>query len=111
MIVAQGEGTPLSRERLARGARQLIVIGVDPERIDAAGANVRVATLGLASGGPAPLRITASIALAEIARQVGSAVKPPPSAPPRTPVYERELAPADIGDDDILLAPETLLDY
>jgi tRNA G18 (ribose-2'-O)-methylase SpoU len=111
VIVAQGEGTPLSRERLARGPRQLVVIGADPERVDAPGANVRVATLGLAAGDRAPLRITASIALAEIARQVGSAVKPPPSAPPRTPVYERALAPAEISDDDLLLAPETLLDY
>jgi hypothetical protein len=31
--------------------------------------------------------------------------------PPRTPVYERELALADINDDDLMLAPEVLLDY
>lgn len=110
VIVAQAEGAPLSRERLARGARQLVVIGADPERITAVAANVRIATLGLADGSPAPLRIVASIALAELARQTGSTVKRPPDAAPRTPVYEHELTPA-ISAEDLLLAPEILLEY
>lgn len=111
VIVARGEGAPLSREHRAHGARQLVVIGADPDRVDAVAPNVRVATLGLAPGTPAPLRILASIACAEISRQAGSTVKLPPQPPPRTPVYEHELAPADIEDGDMLLAPEALRDY
>jgi hypothetical protein len=109
VVVPHGEGGPLARERLAHGARQLVVIGADPQQVGAYAENVRIATLGLAPG-PAPLRIVASIALAEIARQVGAAIRPPPAARPRAPVYERELT-LGIDDEDLLLDPEQLLEF
>ena len=111
-IVAGGDGTPLSRARLARGPRQLVVIGAEAERVVASAADARVVTLGLAAGRPAPLRIVASIALAEIARQVGSGLAPVPPARGRAPRYEDELTPAVADDADVLwLSSETLLDY
>lgn len=110
VVVPHGEGVPLARERLAHGARQLVVIGVDPEQVGAFAEHVRVATLGLAPGPPAPLRIVASIALAEIARQVGAAPRPPPAARPRAPVYERELT-LGVCDGDLLLDQEQLLEF
>ena len=110
VVVPHGEGAPLARERLAHGARQLVVIGAAPERVGALAENVRVATLGLAPEPSAPLRIVASIALAEIARQVGSALRPPPAPRPRAPVYERELA-LGVSDEDLLLEPEQLLEF
>ena len=71
------ERGPLVVREPPPGVPQLVVVGADPERVEAAGATVRVATLGLAAG-PAPLRIVASIVLAELARQAGAADRPPP---------------------------------
>jgi tRNA G18 (ribose-2'-O)-methylase SpoU len=111
VVVADGDGTPLSRARLAHGGRQLVVIGAEAERVAASAADVRVVTLGLASGRPAPLRIVASIALAEIARQVGTVIAPAAPARRRAPRYEDELTTAVADDDGLWLDPETLLGY
>jgi tRNA G18 (ribose-2'-O)-methylase SpoU len=113
VIVPGGDGTPLSRARLARGARQLVVIGAEAERVVTSAPEARIVTLALAlaPGRPAPLRIVASIALAEIARQVGSGLAPGPPARARAPRYEDELTTAVADDDALWLGPETLLGY
>jgi tRNA G18 (ribose-2'-O)-methylase SpoU len=62
-------GEPLRCADLARGPRQLIVLG-NADAIDVAAPRVR--RIGLeVEHGPHPFRLVASIALAEIARQVG----------------------------------------
>ena len=67
-------------------------------------------TLGLESVEPAPLRLTASIVLAEIARQVGRR-KPLPGPPKRMPSYEKALEPAPPGPEVLLVEPKELLDF
>jgi hypothetical protein len=106
LVTASGAGVPLSRERLTHGLRQLIVVGADPEEAPAA-ANVTVASLGLQPLEPEPLRLAASIALAEIARQVGRR-RPVAGAPARAPRYEKALEPAP-GRDVLLVDPADLL--
>jgi tRNA(Leu) C34 or U34 (ribose-2'-O)-methylase TrmL len=98
LVTASGAGVPLSRERLTHGLRQLIVVGA---------ANVTVASLGLQPLEPEPLRLAASIALAEIARQVGRR-RPVAGAPARAPRYEKALEPAP-GRDVLLVDPADLL--
>jgi hypothetical protein len=112
VVVPAGDGQPLKREHLARGRTQLVVIGADVERVAAAtdGTRLRVATLGLAPMSPTPLRVTASIALAEIARQVGRPKGRPSPPRPREPVYERELE-LKADPDAVEITTETLLAY
>jgi len=111
LVSAFGTTPPLRRERLSRGQRQLVVIGATLDEISNAGTDrVRVATLGLAPMEHAPLRLVASIALAEIARQVGRR-RPTPGRPaPRPPTYEIALELASAGETR-LLDPSDLVAY
>ena len=98
LVTPSGPGTPLQRENLTHGSRQLVVVGASPNEIDAnATTRARVATLGLEPVTSAPLRLTASIILAEIARQVGRR-HPTPGPPPRGPRYEKALVPMPAGE-------------
>jgi len=100
-LTASGPGVPINRARLTRGRSQLIVVGAPPdtaESLAASGAG-RI-TLGFqqqTATEPA-LRLVASIALAEIARQVGMPAQRRAAVPPRGPRYERELALAADGE-------------
>ncbi|HEX3758640.1 MAG TPA: hypothetical protein VHW23_08030, partial [Kofleriaceae bacterium] len=78
VVSTRGDATPLSRADLARGPRQLVVIpdemagDVDERDLVHLGRHVRRVHLEIARGVHRPFRSIASIALAEIARQVGS---------------------------------------
>lgn len=78
VISTRGGEAPLQRADLARGPRQLVVIadpaaGERPERdLARLGRQVRRVHLEIEPGGRQPFRSIASIALAEIARQVGA---------------------------------------
>jgi hypothetical protein len=119
-----GPGRALNRQPLTRGRRQAVVIGAAAQQLEAFPADVigaaaaqlkafpadrvRVATLGLRESARVPLRLTASITLAEIARQAG---RPAARAPaPRRPAYEREVKLAADGE-LLILDPATLLEY
>jgi len=71
-VIGTGAGEPLQRADLARGSRQLIVLG-DPDTLDdVTRLAPRVHQIQLeVEPGAYPFRLVASIALAEIARQVG----------------------------------------
>jgi len=70
LVSAFGPAPPLRREPLNRGQRQLVVIGATLDEVSNVAADrLRVATLGLVPMEHAPLRLVASIALAEIARR------------------------------------------
>jgi len=113
VVSPHGQGAPAGRARLTRGRSQLIVIGAPPNAIASLAAEgAGTITLGLqqhASSEPA-LRLIASIALAEIARQVGQPATKRPSAPPRGPRYERELALA-AGGELLLVEHDELLGF
>jgi len=93
-----------AQRRAPRGRSQLIVIGAPPDTVESLAVEREgPLTLGLHQQGacePA-LRLIASIALAEIARQVGQPATKGPTAPPRGPRYERELSL--IADGELLL--------
>lgn len=111
VITPSGPGRPVSRERFARGHRMLVVIGLAPDQVQASGdSRIRIATLGLRPAGCVPLRLIASIALAEIARQTGrpSGREPAPAA--RWPAYQRQVKLAAAGE-LLTLDPAGLLDY
>lgn len=82
VVSARGDGVPLQRADLARGPRQLVVIpdetSGDSDERDLAhlGRHVRRVHLEIEHGVRRPFRSVASIALAEIARQVGSWRRP-----------------------------------
>lgn len=106
-----GPGRPLRRQSLARGRRQLVVMGgPPPQPDDRVSSQIGLATLGLTPARSAPLRLVASIALAEIARQVGRppGVRPVPSL--RPPAYERDIRLVTDGD-LLILGPDVLLGY
>jgi hypothetical protein len=106
-----GPGRPVSRERLARGRRLAVVIGLAPEQVQAPPATrIRIATLGLRPTGCAPLRLIASIALAEISRQAGRPAERGPAPTPRWPAYRREVKLAAAGE-LLILDPAELLGY
>lgn len=76
VISARGEGEPLRRANLALGAGQLVVIAddiscLDEHRLARLGRRVRRVSLDIPHGERPRFRLVASIALAEIARQVG----------------------------------------
>jgi tRNA G18 (ribose-2'-O)-methylase SpoU len=105
-----GPGAPMQRERLARGTRQVIILGAPAEEAAAGGGDhVRIATLDLEPVEDPPLRLVASIALAEIARQVGRRHRVPGPAA-RGPRYEMalELIP---GGEVVLVEPSELLAF
>lgn len=111
VITPSGPGQALTRERLARGRRQVVVIGLAPEQVQAATpSRIRVASLGLQQVACGPLRLVASIALAEIARQAGRPAAPRPAPAPRWPAYERDLKLTTDGE-LLVLDPAALLDY
>jgi SpoU rRNA Methylase family len=111
VITPWGPGQALTRERLARGRRQVVVIGLAPEQVQAATAGrIRVASLGLQQVACVPLRLIASIALAEIARQAGRPAAPRPAPAPRWPTYERDVKLTTDGE-LVVLDPAALLDY
>ena len=98
LVIPSGPGSPLQRENLTRGSRQLVIVGTSPREIDAgATTRARIATLGLEPATSAPLRLIASIILAEIARQVGRR-HPTPGPVPRGPRYEKALMPMPAGE-------------
>jgi tRNA(Leu) C34 or U34 (ribose-2'-O)-methylase TrmL len=111
VVEPAGPGRALARQPFARGRRQLVVIGAAPRQVASLPpGRLLVATTGLREVAHPPLRLVASIALAEIARQVG---RPPPGRPPpapRRPAYERELTLAAEGE-LLVLDPEVLLAY
>ena len=83
IVTCRREGVPLHRANLARGSRQLVVIpdesAVDgtAEAFDRLGRSVRLVHLTLPeSEFTYHYRIVATIALAEVARQVGRRIKP-----------------------------------
>lgn len=109
VVTPSGPGLPLQRQRLARGKRQLIVVGARPSELAPDGGDrLRIASLGLEPG-ESPLRLVASIALAEIARQVGRR-RPVPVAPRRAPRYEKALELVLAGE-VLLVEPTALLDF
>jgi hypothetical protein len=112
VITPSGPGQPVTRERLARGHRQVVVIGLAPEQVQAAapGRRIRVATLGLQEAACSPLRLAASIALAEIARQAGRPAARQPAPVSRWPAYERDIKLAT-GGELLVLDPAVLLAY
>src|SRR5207248_7871549 len=72
LVTPSGPGAPVQRMQLAHGSRQLVIVGASPSELSRSAADrMRIATLGLEPVESAPLRLTASIVLAEIARQVG----------------------------------------
>jgi hypothetical protein len=91
-----GGDAPLQRANLARGARQLIIVGANPEEVARASqGRARVASLRIEPVDRPPLRLVASIVLAEVARQVGR--RRPAIAGPRAPRFDSvvRLMPAD----------------
>jgi len=111
VITPAGPGTKLTRQRLARGRHQLIVIGLPSEDVSKLPAtHVRIAGLSLETAAATRLRIVSSIALGEIARQVGQPRSKPRAAAPRGPRYDLDLKL--IADGEMLLIdPDQLLDY
>jgi tRNA G18 (ribose-2'-O)-methylase SpoU len=108
LVRPSGPGTPLQRANLTHGNRQLIIVGASPDEIDtSATTRARVATLGLEPVTPAPLRLIASIILAEIARQVGRR-HPTPGPAPRGPRYEKALVPMPAGEVLLVELPDLL---
>lgn len=97
-VVTRNQGdVPLHRANLAAGPRSLLVIpdetavDLDAEPWDRLGARVRFTHLGLPEQPPCPYRLTASIALAEAARQVGQRERLPGRPPRAEPMYDRAL--------------------
>lgn len=98
LVTPSGPGAPLQRENLTHGSRQLVIVGARPSEIDASAIpRLRVATLGLEPVMSAPLRLVASIILAEIARQVGRR-RAAPGPAQRGPRYEKVLVPMPAGE-------------
>ncbi len=98
LVTPAGPGTPLQRESLTHGNRQLIIVGASLNELGASATDrARVATLGLETVQSVPLRLIASIMLAEVARQVGRR-HPVPGLAGRFPRYEKALAPMPAGD-------------
>jgi tRNA G18 (ribose-2'-O)-methylase SpoU len=111
LLTASADATGLARERLARGRRQLVIVGAEPHEVTSiASERMRIASLGLKPTPRPPLRLISSIAMAEIARQVGRR-RPGPSEPAvRTPTYERALAFA-APEEVLRIDPFDLLAY
>jgi hypothetical protein len=111
VVVAGGavEGPPLHRVDLAGGPGTLLVV---PDEVAAGpwqGSNVTFARLDLPGGGfPYRFRLTASIVLAEVARQLGTGTRARTAA--RTGAYRSELHLMPSGGAD-LVEPWELFGY
>jgi tRNA G18 (ribose-2'-O)-methylase SpoU len=110
-------GDPLPRANLARGSRHLVVIP-DEHEVDVAregwtrlGRDVRFAHLALPRAEYTyHYRLTATVALAEISRQVGVPLSGPLGRPARPPFYDRalEALASEVGE---VVSLWDLLDY
>jgi tRNA G18 (ribose-2'-O)-methylase SpoU len=110
--VPHGAGVPLSRVRLARGASHLFVLGASTDGIDSLKhASVTIATLGLAPLKCVPLRLSASIALAEIARQAGRRRAERVRPGERRPLYELAFPVGDDTDEFLDIEARELLEF
>lgn len=111
VVLQSGKRVPLRHNQLARGRRQLVVVGLDAEEVGRlAAGSIRVASLELTPVASAPLRFVASITLAEIARQVGRRRRGPPGPairPPKFAAAVRLQPPEDV----LYVDPSTLLSY
>jgi hypothetical protein len=108
-----GPGAPINRARLTRGRSQLIVIGALPDTAESLAARgAGMITLGFQqqTASESALRLVASIALAEIARQIGLPATRRAAVPPRGVRYERELALAADGE-LLLIEQDELLGF
>ncbi len=111
IVIPCGAAVPLKRERLAHGRRQLIIVGAGEEDIARIGTDrVRVATLGVGQIARPPLRLVASIIMAEIARQVGCRPPTPGRRAPGPPTYDSAI-PLIPEADILLVEPSQLLTY
>jgi tRNA G18 (ribose-2'-O)-methylase SpoU len=111
LVTPSGPGRDLPRQPLTRGRRQVIVIGAPANDLEpVCGDRLRVATLGLRPVSCPPLRLVASITLAEIARQAGRPATQAPAPARRGPAYQRDLKLAADGE-LLILDPEILLGY
>jgi tRNA G18 (ribose-2'-O)-methylase SpoU len=110
-VLSSGPATPVEQTRVARGRNQLVVVGLEPnELLEVAPGRVRVATLGLQPFERPPLRLIASIVLAEIARQVGRRRRIPGRPAARPPRFEAALRLA-ATQEALWIDPSELLDY
>jgi tRNA G18 (ribose-2'-O)-methylase SpoU len=92
VVTPSGNAQPIQRERLTRGRGQVIVVGAAPEEVETgAPGRVRVASLRLEPVASPPLRLVASVLLAEVARQVGRRRPVPGERAPRPPRYDAAL--------------------
>lgn len=110
VVVESGKRLPLQDKPVARGRRQLVVVGLDADEVNELADRTQVASLGLTPMVSAPLRFVASITLAEIARQVGRRRRGPPGAPTRPPKFAAAVklrSPEEV----LFLDPSTLLTY
>jgi hypothetical protein len=110
-VLPAGEAPPLERLALARGRRQLIVVGAHIQDFESAPERTRACSLGLVAEESVPLRVTASIALAEVARQVGRRVKARTGRQVRRPSYDAALTLADAGTGTLLIDADELLTF
>jgi hypothetical protein len=111
VVLPSGSARPLQRERLTRGRHQLVLVGsraADVEHI--AHRRLTIATLDLKSSEDPPLRLVASIALAEVARQVGrrGPVRGRPAV--RGPRYEAAVRLTGAGE-VVFVDSSRLLEY
>jgi hypothetical protein len=112
VVLGSGERLPLlQRIKLARGRRQVVVVGLHADEVDGLeAAAIQVSSLGLTPVVSAPLRFAASITLAEIARQVGRRRRGPPGAQIRPPKFAAAVklrSPENV----LFVDPSSLLSY
>jgi tRNA(Leu) C34 or U34 (ribose-2'-O)-methylase TrmL len=111
VVMPSMEVMPLQRIRLTHGRRQLVIVGASSEDVAKLGADrVRIATLDLARVERAPLRLIASIAMAEIARQTGRRRPTPSQRLPKAPSYDLALDLRQAGE-ALFVEPSRLLEY
>jgi len=111
VALESGKTVPLQQSRLARGRRQLVVVGLRADEVHGlAAADIQVASLELAPVQKPPLRLVASITLAEIARQVGRRRRGPAGTQARPPTFAAAVklrSPEDV----LFVDPSRLLSY
>lgn len=111
LVIPCSGAPPVQRERLAHGRRQLVIVGAQPEDVATIAADrTRVATLDLERVERTPLRLVASILLAEIARQVGRRRAMPGRPGSRAPTYDSAIPLVPAGE-VLFLEAAQLLDF